>query len=68
MPMGDERTDDDLWGALGDHARDPVCVPMLEALRWIGKLLSAIELVDVLDGHLSMWEVARYLVALRGSA
>ena len=65
MPVGDEQTDDHCWDALGDHAFDPVCVPMLEALRWIGEPLSAIELVDVLDGYVSMWEAASYLEALQ---
>jgi hypothetical protein len=32
---------------------------MLEALRWVGVPLSAIEVVNVLDGYLTMWE-AKY--------
>jgi hypothetical protein len=64
MPVNDEQTDDDFWDALEDHALDPVCVPMLEALRWIGEPLSAVALVDVLDGDLSMWEAAYYLRVL----
>jgi hypothetical protein len=58
------REGDDFWDALGDHALDPIQVPMLEALWRIGELLSAIELVDVLDGYLSMWEAADHLEAL----
>lgn len=59
------REGDDFWDALGDHSLDPVCEPMLEALWRIGELLSAIRMVDVLDGYLSMWEAAEYPEALR---
>jgi hypothetical protein len=59
------REGDDFWDALGDHALDPIQVPMLEALRRIGQPLSAIRMVDVLDGDLSMWEAADHLEALR---
>lgn len=52
------RVGDDSWDALEDRALDPIQVPMLEALRRIGEPLSAIDMVDVLDGYLSMWETA----------
>ncbi len=65
MPVDNERTDDDLWGARGDRALDPTQVAMLEALRRIGEPLSAIDIVDVLDGYLSMWEAADHLEALQ---
>jgi hypothetical protein len=60
------REDDDFWDALGDHTLDPTQVPMLEALRRIGEPLSAVGMVDVLDGYLSMWEAADHLEALQG--
>ena len=58
------REDDDFWDALEDHL-DPIQVPMLEALRRIGEPLSAIGMVNVLDGYLSMWEAADHLEALQ---
>jgi hypothetical protein len=65
MPAGNEQTDDDFWDTLGDDALDPIQVPMLEALSRIGEPLSAIGMVDVLDGYLSMWEAKDRLEALR---
>jgi hypothetical protein len=59
------REGDDFWDALGDHAFDPIQVPMLEALWRVGEPLSASRMVDVLDGYLSMWEAAYQLAALR---
>jgi len=60
-PSGKRRVDrGDSWGDL-----DPVQVTMLEALRWIGEPLSAIGLVDVLDGYLSMWEAKDHLQSLQ---
>lgn len=44
-----------------EKADHPSRMPILEAFRWIGEPLSAISTVDVLDGYLSMWEVARHL-------
>ncbi len=58
------REGDDFWDALGDHDLDPIQVPMLEALRRIDEPLSAIRMVDVLDGYLSMWEAADHLESL----
>jgi hypothetical protein len=63
LPMTREDRDD-LWDARGDHL-DPMQVPMLEALWRIGEPLSAICMVDVLDGYLSMWEAADHLEALQ---
>lgn len=59
------REGDDFWDALGHHL-DPIQVPMLEALWRIGVPLSAIDLVDVLDGYLTMWEAAHHLEVLQG--
>jgi hypothetical protein len=58
------READDFWDAVGDHL-DPIQVPMLEALWRIGEPLSAVGMVDVLDGHLSMWEAADHLEVMR---
>ena len=55
---------EEFWSAVPEKAHHPVRVPMLEALRWIGEPLSAIGFVDVLDGLLSMWEVAHHLQVL----
>jgi hypothetical protein len=64
-PRGSRRkSKDGFWGSLGDSALDPVQVPMLEALRWIDEPLSAIGLVDVLDGYLTMWEAKYHLEGL----
>jgi hypothetical protein len=65
MSKGNGRADwDDFWDALRDRVCDPIQVPMLEALWWIGEPLSAIELVDVLDGYLTMWEAKGHLEVL----
>lgn len=58
------REGDDFWDALGDHALDPIRVPILEALWRIGEPLSAIGLVDVLDGFLTTWEANHHLQVL----
>lgn len=55
---------EEFWSGLPDKALHPHRVPMLEALRWIGEPLSAIALVDVLDGHLTMWETGHHLGVL----
>lgn len=52
------------WATVPEKALHPVRMPMLEALWRIGESLSAIELVDVLDGFLSMWEAAHHLRVL----
>jgi len=66
MPSrANRRESDDLWDALEEVDLDPVQVAMLEALRWIGVPLSAIGLVDVLDGYLTMWEAQYHLEVLQ---
>lgn len=55
---------EDFWSTLPEKALHPVRVPIVEALWWIGEPLSAIALVDVLDGFLSMWEAAHHLRVL----
>jgi len=37
---------------------------MLEAFRWVGEPLSALDVVDLLEGELDMWEAARHIAAL----
>lgn len=55
---------EEFWSTLPEKAQHPVRVPIIEALWWIGEPLSAIALVDVLDGFLSMWEAAHHLRVL----
>jgi hypothetical protein len=55
---------EEFWSALPDRVLHPLHVPILEALRWIGEPLSAIALVDVIDGHITMWEAAHHLQVL----
>lgn len=55
---------EEFWSTLPDRALHPHRVPILEALRWIGEPLSAIALVDVIDGHITMWEAAHHLRVL----
>lgn len=55
---------EEFWSTLPEKVLHPVRVPIIEALWWIGEPLSAIALVDVLDGLLSMWEAARHLRVL----
>lgn len=53
---------DEFWSTLPEmKVLHPVRVPIIEALWRIGEPLSAITLVDVLDGFLSMWEAAYHL-------
>jgi len=52
------------WSAIPDKAMHPRRVSMLEALRWIGEPLSALDLVDLSDGDLDMWEAAHHIAAL----
>lgn len=54
----------DFWSALPPKAVHPRRVPMLEAFRWIGEPLTAIDTVDLLEGELDMWEAARHFGAL----
>jgi hypothetical protein len=52
------------WSTIPAKALHPVRVPMIEALWRIDEPLSALGLVDVLDGFVSMWEAAHHLRAL----
>lgn len=55
---------EEFWSTLPEQVLHPVRVPIIEAFWWIGEPLSAIALVDVLDGFLSMWEAAHHLRVL----
>lgn len=55
---------EEFWSTLPEKVLHSVRVPIIEALWWIGKPLSAIALVDVLDGYLSMWEALYHLRVL----
>lgn len=64
--MGDPSGDgyEGFWAALPDKVQHPVRVPIIEALWRVGEPLSAIALVDLLDGDISMWEAAHHLRVL----
>jgi Helix-turn-helix domain len=53
-----------IWSTLPEKVEHPYRVPIVEALLWTDEPLSAIALVDVLDGYVSMWEAAHHLRAL----
>lgn len=55
---------EEFWLTLPEKVQHPVRVPVVEALWWIGEPLSAIALVDLFDGLLSMWEAAHHLRVL----
>lgn len=55
---------EEFWSTLPEKAEHPVRVPIIEALWRIGEPLSAIRLVDVLDGSLTQWEAAHHLRVL----
>lgn len=55
---------DAFWSTLPEKVQHPVRVPIIEALWRVGEPLSAIALVDLLDGHMSMWEAAHHLRVL----
>ena len=55
---------EECWSTLPEKVLHSARVPIIEALWWIGEPLSAIALVDVLDGYLSMWELAYHLRVL----
>jgi hypothetical protein len=61
--MGDAMGDahEEFWAILPEKVEHPIRVPIIEALWWIGEPLSAIALVDLFDGFLSMWEAAHHL-------
>jgi hypothetical protein len=52
------------WSTLPKNARHPCRDLVLEAFWYVGEPLSAIDLVDVLDGEVTMWEAAHHLRAL----
>jgi hypothetical protein len=52
---------EEFWATLPKKAGHPDRATIIEALWWIGEPLSAIALVDLFDGLLSMWEVAHHL-------
>lgn len=62
VAMSNDR--EEFWSSLPERILHSARVPIIEALRWIGEPLSAIALVDVLDGYLSMWELAYHLRVL----
>jgi hypothetical protein len=51
----------EFWVALPEKAVHPLRDPILEAFRWVAEPLSAIDLVNVLDGYITMWEAAHHL-------
>lgn len=55
---------EEFWSTLPEKVLHPVRVPIIEALWWIAEPLSAIALVDLFDGLLSMWEAAHHLRVL----
>ena len=55
---------EEFWSNVPEMALQPTRVKLLEALRRIGKPLSAHQLADALDGDVSMWEAADHLSAL----
>jgi hypothetical protein len=55
---------EEFWSALPEKAQHPFRVPIIEALWRIDEPLSAIGLVDVFDGVLSMWDAAHHLHVL----
>lgn len=55
---------EEFWLTLPERAFHPHRVPILEAFRWVAEPLSAIGLVDLLDGHITMWEAMHHLRAL----
>lgn len=55
---------EEFWSALPEKVEHPLRIPILEAFRWVAEPLSAIDLVDVLDGYITMWEAAHHLRCL----
>jgi len=53
-----------VWAGLPGNVDHPYRVAIIEALLWIGEPLSAIGVVDVLDGYMSMWSAVAHLEAL----
>ncbi len=59
------RDHDEFLAALPARARHPHRVSTIEALWWVAEPLTAIVLVDVLDGQVSIWAAAHHLRLLR---
>jgi hypothetical protein len=55
---------EEFWSVLPENVLHPLRVPVVESLWRIGEPLSSIDLVDVLDGHITMWEAAHHLRVL----
>jgi hypothetical protein len=55
---------EEVWACLPENVDHPYRVAIIEALLWIGEPLSAIGVVDVLDGYMSMWNAVAHLEAL----
>lgn len=53
-----------LWASLPGAVLHPMRVPIVEAMWWLGQPLTALALVSVLDGALTVWEVAYHLEVL----
>jgi hypothetical protein len=53
---------EEFWASVPTKAEHPIRVPILEAFRWVGEPLLAIDLADVFDGKdITMWEAAHHL-------
>lgn len=71
MPGDDEQADDFCWDGAAARVLHPVRVEIVEAMRWIDRPLSAIDLVYVFEGkRLGLWieHHLRCLVKLRIAA
>jgi len=60
--MGDDS--EAVWAGLPENVDHPYRVAIIEALLWICEPLSAVGVVDVLDGYMSMWNAVAHLEAL----
>ncbi|HEY5815243.1 MAG TPA: hypothetical protein VIS95_02770 [Solirubrobacterales bacterium] len=68
MPGDEEQADDFYWDGAAARVLHPVRVEIIEAMRWIDRPLSAIDLVYVFEGkQLGLWieHHLRCLVKLR---
>ena len=54
----------EFWSSIPEKAEHPLRIPILAAFRRIAEPLSAIDLVDVLDGRITMWEAEHHLRVL----
>lgn len=55
---------EEFWSALPEKVQHPIRVPIVGAFWQSGEPLSAIELVDLFDGRMSMPEAAHHLRVL----